>query len=109
MTIIKVATNEMYTLLGRNAHEVLLADHRQWPLGKVVLSLKDGKKRRLVKGFIDFEADDDKDFGLSYKHYFKPRNIKRLCELLGQPYTCRWCGRAKPTLSGLCLYCCRFM
>ncbi len=74
--IVKVHAEDIYPVLGRMPNEVLLA--RDLPLGKVSLSIKVGKRRRLVSGRITSEMEDDSQFGLSYRNYFTPNNPQKM-------------------------------
>lgn len=52
--------------------------------GKISLSLKDGKKRRLVKGRLTVLYEDDKVLGRCRYYRFYPNNLIRFQALLAR-------------------------
>jgi hypothetical protein len=52
-----------------------------FPCGNVALALKKGKKRILVKGFVEAVPNSSPEFGLTWEWYFKPKNENQLEKL----------------------------
>lgn len=69
---------------GYALSDFAFSDHlrKQLTSGKITLSLKAGKKRRLVKGKLKTKETSDRCLGRKVYFYFRPNNLTRFEELI---------------------------
>lgn len=83
--IIKIKREHIFETLGRFPHEVLLQDYiveNKVCGSKLTLSLKIGKRRKLITGKLYVEPESCRYSGLHYNFYFTPNNPEKFNKLL---------------------------
>lgn len=83
--VIKVLRSNLYNFLSTDTRiQISPYPRKELPHGKVTLSLKLGKKRKLVTGRIDSAPASSQFSCLQYDFFFMPNNPKKLRELLSK-------------------------